>query len=49
MNLEIIRCGPKTVLRGETTLYVKRRIFCIWRYILKIIQDIKKCFIQKFY
>jgi len=24
MNLEIIRCGPKTVLRGETTPYVKR-------------------------
>jgi len=23
-NLEIIRCGPKTILRDETTLYVKR-------------------------
>jgi len=22
MNLEIIRCGPKTVLRGETSPYV---------------------------
>jgi len=24
MNLEIIRCGLKTVLRGETTPYVKK-------------------------
>jgi len=24
MNLEIIRCGPKTVLRGETTPFVKK-------------------------
>jgi len=24
MNLEIIRCGPKTILRSEITPYVKR-------------------------
>jgi len=46
MNLEIIRCGPKTVLRVKSPL-ICRKTFCIWWYILKIIQDIKECFIQK--
>jgi len=48
MNLENISCDPKTVLKGAIIphLCVKFLDFCN---ISKTIQDIKKCFIQKFY
>jgi len=33
MNLEIIHCGPKTVLRGETIPYVKRSFLYLTIYL----------------
>jgi len=33
MNLEIIRCGPKTVVRGEATPYVKRNFLHLMIYL----------------
>jgi len=46
MNLEIIRCGPKTILKGETIPYVKKSFLHLTIYLENYLRYQKMFYIK---